>query len=93
MHDYVVTETIFHQTAGTMGWSVRSPRYKYVLYHAGRNREMLYDMEADPGEMRNLAVESRYTAELQRHRDMLRQWMELHPLNGRKPQTAVIPTK
>lgn len=93
VHDYVVTETVFHQTAGTQGWAVRSPRYRYVLYNAGRNREMLYDMEADPGETRNLAVESRYHDELLRHRDMLRRWMESHPLNGRKPQTSVIPTK
>lgn len=27
--------------------------YKYVRYFDGENREQLYDMKADPGEMRN----------------------------------------
>lgn len=53
---YVVTETQFVQTGGTQGWAVRTPRYKYVLYEVGKNREMLYDMEKDRGEMCNLAV-------------------------------------
>lgn len=90
-HEYVVTETLFSQTAGTQGWAVRSPKYKYVLYDCGKNREMLYDLEADPGETRNLAVESRYKAEVERHRAMLRQWMEARPLNGKKSPLSVIP--
>lgn len=90
-HEYVVTETLFNQTAGTQGWMVRTPKYKYVLYDAGKNREMLYDLEADPGETRNLAVESRYKAEVERHRGMLRQWMKSRPLNGKKSPLAVIP--
>lgn len=90
-HEYVVTETLFNQTAGTQGWMVRTPKYKYVLYDAGKNREMLYDLEADPGETRNLAVESRYKAEVERHRAMLRQWMKSRPLNGKKSPLAVIP--
>jgi hypothetical protein len=35
---------------------------------------MLIDLQTDPGEMRNLAVESEYGAVLQRHRDLLQQW-------------------
>ena len=31
-------------------------------------------MEADAGEMVNLAVETRYAGELQRHRDLLADW-------------------
>lgn len=89
--DYVVTETIFLQTAGTQGWMARTPKYKYVLYDTGKNREMLYDLEADPGETRNLAVEARFKPEVERHRAMLRQWMTTHPQHGPKPSLAVIP--
>lgn len=77
---YIVSETFFGQTAGTHGWMVRTPHYKYVLYDSGRNREMLYDMEFDRGEMRNLAIEKRYAEVVRQHRDMLRQWMKEHPL-------------
>ncbi len=50
------------------GWCVVGPRYKYVLYQWGRNREALYDLQDDPGEMVNLAVDRRYEAELNRLR-------------------------
>lgn len=90
---YVVTETAFHQTAGAQGWSVRTPRYKYVLYDMGKNREMLYDMENDRGEMRNLAVESKYREVVEQHRALLREWMQKHPLNGKKSLVGVVPTR
>lgn len=76
---YVVTETVFAQTGGTKGWMLRTPRYKYVLYESGANREMLFDMEADRLEMRNLAVEADYAAEVARHRELLRQWFADNP--------------
>ena len=37
---------------------LRSSQYKYVVYASGARREMLVDMLADPGEMKNLAQES-----------------------------------
>ena len=89
--DYDVTETIFAQTGGTRGWAVRTPRYKYVLYEAGKNREMLYDMETDRGEMMNLAIEKRYSDELQRHREILKDWMIEHYRNEQYPSTRFIP--
>lgn len=76
--EYVVTETNFNQTAGTLGWMVRSPKYKYVLYDKGRYREQLYDMESDRGEMVNLALDARYAEILQEHRAMLEEWMKTH---------------
>lgn len=88
---YVVTETYFFQTGGTRGWMVRTPHYKYVLYEAGKNREMLYDMQADRGEMRNLAIESRYKDTLNEHRQMLRQWMAKHPMPGHSSSIRFIP--
>ena len=76
---YVVTETFFGETAGTLGWMVRTPYYKYILYDTGKNREQLYDMRTDRGEMRNLAVESAYKEEVKRHRALLEEWMKAHP--------------
>jgi arylsulfatase A-like enzyme len=76
--EYIVTETNFLQTGGTIGWMVRTKDYKYVIYDKGQYREQLYDMNKDRGEMRNLAVESAYKAVLERHRTILRNWMELH---------------
>lgn len=88
---YVVTETLFAQTGGTCGWLVRTPQYKYVLYEAGKNREMLYDMENDRGEMRNLAIEGRYREIVKQHREMLREWMQKHPTPGLYSPLRFIP--
>ena len=88
---YVVTETLFAQTGGTCGWMVRTPRYKYVLYEAGKNRELLYDMTCDRGEMRNLAVERRYAELLKQHRVLLLEWMKQHPTPGPYSPMRFIP--
>ena len=88
---YIVTETTFFQTQGTRGWAVRSGNYKYVLYEAGKNREMLYDMTGDRGEMRNLAVEKKYNPLIYTYRRMLREWMEKHPNPGPYSHLRFIP--
>ncbi len=51
-----------------------SDRYKYAVYPGGLPREMLVDLEHDPGEMRNLAVEPEYQPIIRRHRKLLQQW-------------------
>lgn len=89
--EYIVTETNFNQTSGTLGWMVRSRHYKYVLYDKGKYREQLFDMDNDRGEMRNLAVESAYGNVLKEHRAMLREWMDSHPGPGRQRQYRFIP--
>lgn len=91
LRDYVVTETNFNQTAGTLGWMIRTPKYKYVLYDKGQYREQLYDMETDRGEMVNLAVDARYADIVKEHRAMLREWMETHPGPGRARHFRFIP--
>ncbi|MFW6154696.1 MAG: sulfatase [Planctomycetota bacterium] len=53
---------------------VRTERYKYVVYEWGRYREQLYDLESDPGEMVNLAVEERQGGVLDEHRRLLADW-------------------
>ncbi len=50
---------------------VRSTRYKYNSYKAGEPREMLIDMDKDPGEMKNLAVLDEYRDIIREHRNML----------------------
>lgn len=88
---YVVTETFFSETAGTLGWTVRTERYKYVLYDTGKNREQLYDIKNDRGEMRNLAIESKYKKIVQKHRALLYEWMEKHPSSATQYKHKYIP--
>lgn len=58
----------------TRGRAVYRGRYKYVVYSWGRNREQLHDVVADPGERRNLAVESAFDAVREDMRASLLQW-------------------
>jgi arylsulfatase A-like enzyme len=60
------------------GRMVRSSKYKYCLYSLGRRRESLVDMQADPGEMVNLAEKSQYRTALLQHREFLRDFAQKH---------------
>ena len=55
---------------------LRTERYKYCVYGWGQNREQLFDLETDPGEMVDLTVEARYQSLLDEHRHRLRSWCE-----------------
>lgn len=68
---YLVSETTRNDLNGRM---VRTDRYKYVVYDEGRPNEQLFDLEADPGEMVNLATRTRYRSVLEDHRDHLLEW-------------------
>lgn len=92
-NEYVVCETVFAQTGGTNGWMLRTPHFKYVLYEAGENREMLFDMDNDRLEMTNLAIESKYRPELLRHRELLRQWMSANIPDGPYSLRRLIPVR
>lgn len=77
--DCVVAETSFDPKfggLGTRGRMVRTERYKYIVYSWGKHREQLFDLETDPGEMVNLAVEARHQGVLARHRELLAAWVE-----------------
>lgn len=89
--EFIVTETNFNQTSGTLGWMVRTPKYKYVLYDKGQYREQLFDMENDRKEMRNLAVESRYNDILLQHRAILERWLKTTPGPDRQRHLRFIP--
>ena len=51
-----------------------SERFKYTVYDHGLPREMLINLEDDPGEMTNLAVDPSYRETLAEHRRLLRTW-------------------
>lgn len=73
LHDEVFVETLL-SSAKVRGWSIVEGRYKYVLYIHFQNREMLYDLDADRGEMVNLAVDRRHASELKRLRRKMYDW-------------------
>lgn len=88
---YVVTETMFDKGSGTLGWSLRTPDFKYVLYDKGRYREQLYDMRRDRGETRNLAVEKAYAETLAQHRRMLEEWMNNYNVKSSRADVPYVP--
>ena len=75
--DALFVETRFFGPAGigTQGRSVRTDRYKYMVYAWRRNREQLIDMLHDPGEMSNLAVDTNHRDVLNDCRRRLHEWM------------------
>jgi len=75
--DFVVTELQPDpEHMDRKGRMLRTGRYKYVVFSHGQNREMLFDLESDPGETANLARRPAAKAELDRHRSLLRQWAD-----------------
>jgi len=75
--DYVVAETIFASGTkqfGVSGRMIRTDQYKYTIYNKGETREQLFDMETDPGETVNLAVDHNFRRELIRHRNLMDSW-------------------
>lgn len=77
--EYVVAETVFARNTnllGLRGRMMRTDRFKYCVYDVGENREQLFDMTADPGEVNNLAVQPDYADILEQHRKLLRAWSQ-----------------
>ena len=76
--DHVVVENNMAQAGELNGFKpqmegrmVRSERYKYCVFSRGQRRESLADMEADPGEMVNLAADPKHREVLVQHRELL----------------------
>jgi uncharacterized sulfatase len=55
-----------------------------------RPREELYDLEADPFELRNIADEPVHAAEKDRHRRALAEWIERTGDRGRWPEEEAV---
>lgn len=75
-HDEIVVQTRFERVPGplTSGRALVGSQYKYVVYTWGRWREQLFDLDADPGEQRNLAVEAAFDPTLESMRARLLAW-------------------
>jgi len=64
---------------------VRTARYKYIVYAQGEDREQLFDMEKDSGELRNLIADPTLAVEVMRHHRLLDQWRkETHDEIGKR---------
>lgn len=76
---YTISETEFclsKKTYGVKGRMVRSSQYKYIVYEQGALKEQLFDMNVDPGEMKNLAYQEKYYEIKSELRDALKQWIK-----------------
>ena len=56
------------------GRMLRNKRFKYWIYNEGNQRETLYDLKRDPGEMVNLVNDPKYADELKKCRTDLIEW-------------------
>ncbi len=82
--EYVVSEMA---SGSARSFMVRTKRYKYMVFPAasGQKQEMFFDMQTDPGEMKNLAAQPALAPEIERHRKLLADWNKLteeadHPI-------------
>jgi arylsulfatase A-like enzyme len=72
-HEFVASEMATGAGAGR-SFMIRTKQYKYMLLPGGGRGEMLFDLSADPGEIRNLAADQALASELERHRKLLAEW-------------------
>jgi arylsulfatase A-like enzyme len=74
-HEFVVSE-MAGAGAGRAGrnFMVLTKQYKYVLLPGADRTELFFNLQADPGEMKNLVADQAVTGELERHRHLLAQW-------------------
>ncbi len=75
---FVVSE-IAHTPALGRSFMVRTDRYKYMAMavQGGKPLEMLFDMKADPDELKNLASDPNLAETLKEHRALLEQWKQV----------------
>jgi uncharacterized sulfatase len=57
-HPAITQVTRRNQSGATMGYSVRTERYRYTMWSGGADGEELYDYETDPHELKNIAGDS-----------------------------------
>ncbi len=73
-HEFVVSEIAGGTGAKGRSFMVQTKRYKYMTFPVADGLEMLFDLQSDPGEVKNLAAEAALKGELERHRQLLAQW-------------------
>jgi arylsulfatase A-like enzyme len=83
-----------------MGYSVRTERWRYTEWDEGRKGTQLYDHDADPHELKNLAGDAKYAETIAELRKLLRAGVETAPKrkeevrgarNDGATQPAVLP--
>jgi arylsulfatase A-like enzyme len=79
--DYVVVSDHIIQGVGVEGKDLkpegrmlRNGQFKYWIYNEGEEKETLYDLKNDPGEMVNLVSNPKYKKALQTCRTQLMEW-------------------
>ena len=92
---YVVSE--INQLGGDFkGRMVATKNFKYILFDNGENREQLFDLVNDPGELHAVTYEPEYREQLIAHRNMLLGWndrigdVDFSPV-GKFPDLAAYP--
>lgn len=60
------------------GYSVRTGRWRFTLWADGRQGEQLYDHEADPGEMTNLAADPKHAETVAQLRERVKRYAVDH---------------
>ncbi len=83
--DHLVLENHMDQAAAVdglrpsvQGRMVRTERFKYCVYSQGVQRESLVDLQADPGETKDLARAPGYRQVLLEHRALLAKFAQEH---------------
>jgi iduronate 2-sulfatase len=61
------------KTGGFLGYAVRTERYRYIEWDGGRQGRQLYDHDADPRELNNLADDPRHTETMTRLKQLLQE--------------------
>lgn len=75
--DTLVIETAFadnEKLLGINGRSIITKQFKYIAYDKGKIREQLFDLKNDPGETKNLAVQTNHKKMLSAMRNYLLKW-------------------
>jgi arylsulfatase A-like enzyme len=73
--------------------AVRDDRWKLIVYPPINNRQ-LFDLQADPAEVHDLAADGRHTAEIDRLTALMKDWQvkvgDRQPLTVAKPKSMAI---
>lgn len=73
--EFMVSELSVYGGKQRQGRMLRSSRYKYIVFSGGARPEQLFDLQLDPGEMRDLAPAPQAAEIMARHRRQMSQWI------------------
>jgi hypothetical protein len=72
----LVASELLYGDVRKAGQMIRTNRYKYTVFNSGARLEQLFDLERDPGEVRNLARSKPAEPILIEHRRLLADWLQ-----------------